>query len=88
MSRSDDRADRAWDEGAPTLRERFRLAVRQNPIRGVGILLLLLLALVFFVATVLAFSTVEWVVILGVGVLALAVVLGGIGALTLLMRRE
>ena len=87
MSRSDDRSRQAWDEGAPTLRERFRLALRQNPTRGVGILLLLLLALVFFVATVLAFSTVEWLVILGAGVLSLAVVLGGIGAMTLLMRR-
>ncbi|NHX35339.1 MULTISPECIES: hypothetical protein [Halolamina] len=88
MSRSDDRAGGAWDEGTPTLRERFRLAVRQNPIRGVGILLLLLLALVFFVATAVEFRAVESMVILSVGVLALAVVLGGIGAVTLLMRRE
>mgnify|MGYP000507151141 CR=1 FL=1 len=88
MSRSDDRSGRAWDEGAPTLRERFRLAVRQNPIRGIGILLLLLLAMVFFVATVAAFPTIEWLQILGVGLLVLAVVLGGIGVATLYMRRQ
>lgn len=87
MSSSDDRHGRAWDDGTPTLRERFRLAVRQNPIRGLGILLLLLLALVFFVATILTFRLGEWMVILSVGLLILAVVLGGIGAATLLTRR-
>jgi len=87
VSSSDDRPGRAWDDGTPTLRERFRLAVRQNPIRGLGILLLLLLALVFFVATILTFQLGEWLVILSVGLLVLAVVLGGIGAATLLTRQ-
>lgn len=70
----------------PTVRERLRLAVQQNPVRGVGILLLLLLALAFLVTTVLTFRTVEWVVILGVGVVLIAIVLAAIGAVTLVMR--
>lgn len=87
MSRRDDRTERAWDDGTPTVRERFWLAVRQNPTRGAGILLLLLLALAFLVTAVFAFRAVEWLVILGVGVVLVAVVLGVVGGVTLLMRR-
>lgn len=71
----------------PTLRERLALAIRQNPVRGLGVALLFLLALAFLVATVVAFRTVEWVIILGAGGVLLAVVLGAVGAATLLMRR-
>lgn len=88
MSRPDGRDGRAWDDGTPTVRERVSLAVRQHPVRGVGILLLLLLALAFLIATVIEFQILDWLVILGVGLVLLAVVLGGIGAATLLMRRE
>lgn len=87
MSRSDDRSGRTWEDGTPTVRERFSLAVRQHPVRGVGILLLLLLSLAFFVATIIEFRILDWLVILGAGALLLVVVLGGIGVVTLLMRR-
>lgn len=70
----------------PTVRERIGLAVRQNPLRGVGILLLLLLALAFLVITVLTFPAVEWLVILGAGVVLIAVVLAVISAVTVVTR--
>jgi uncharacterized integral membrane protein len=88
VSRSDDRSGRAWEDGTPTVRERFSLAVRQHPIRGAGILLLLLLSFAFFVATVIEFRILDWLTILGAGVLLLLVVLGGIGVATLLMRSD
>lgn len=88
MSRPDDRSGRAWDDGTPTVRERVSLAVRQHPVRGIGILLLLLLSLSFFVATVIEFRILDWLVILGAGALLLVLVLGGVGVATLLMRRS
>lgn len=88
MSRPDDRDGRAWDDGTPTVRERVSLAIRQHPVRGVGILLLFLLSLAFFVATVIEFHILDWLVILGAGALLLVVILGGISVATLLMRRD
>lgn len=88
MSGSDDRDRRAWDDSTPTVRERFWLAVRQSPVRGAGVLLLLLLSLSFFVATVIEFRILDWLVILGAGAVLLVIVLGGIGIATLLMRRN
>ncbi|MFW5939255.1 MAG: hypothetical protein ACOCSD_04855 [Halolamina sp.] len=55
MSRSDERDERAWDEGLPSFRERLELAIRQRPIRGLVVLLLLLLGVSFLIAGVVAF---------------------------------
>lgn len=63
MSRSDERDGRAWDEDMPSLRERLGLAVRQNPIRGLVVLFLLLLGLGFLVAGVVAFRGAIWAAI-------------------------
>ena len=88
MSRRNDRSERAWDDGAPTLRERFKLAIRQNPIRGGSLLLLLLLALTFLGTAVVTFRAVQWLAIIGVGVVLVALVIAVVGGATLLMRRD
>ena len=71
----------------PDLRERLGLAVRQSPIRGAVVVLLLVVALGFLVTTVLAFDLGQSLWILAVGVLIVGLVLGAIALGTWLSRR-
>lgn len=98
MSRPDDRSEeRAWDDGAPTFTERLRLAVRQSPVRGLVIVALFLLSSVFLVAGLIEFRDVIWGAVVGaasallrgepMALLAVAVVLGAVGTVTLLLKR-
>lgn len=98
MSRPDDRGGkRPWDDGAPTFKERLRLAIRQSPMRGLVIVGLLLLSLVFLVGGLLEFSDAIWAAIVGfasallagnlTAILAVVAVLVAVGTATLLLRR-
>lgn len=71
----------------PSLRERLGLAVRQNPIRGLVVTLLLAVSAAFLVITLLAFDLGRSLWILAVGVLIVALVLGAIGLATWLSRQ-
>lgn len=63
MSRPDDGTrERAWDDNVPTFSERLRLAIRQNPIRGVVVMLLLLLSFSFLAAGFISFREAIWTV--------------------------
>ncbi|GAB7094365.1 hypothetical protein JCM30237_15170 [Halolamina litorea] len=98
MSRSDER-DRvgAWDDGMPSFRERLKLAIRQSPVRGVVVLLLLLLGLSFLVAGIVAFRDAIWAAVVDaasgllagepLAILGAAVVLVAVGVPILLLRR-
>ena len=98
MSRPDDRGEeRAWDDGAPTFKQRLRLAIRQSPVRGLVIVGLFLLSLVFLVGGLLEFRDAIWGAIVGfvsalsagnpTAILSVAVVLVAVGTVTLLLRR-
>lgn len=98
MSRPDERTEeRAWDDGVPTFWERLRLAIRQNPARGLVILALFLLSSVFLVGGLIEFRDPIWGAIVGAvsavvageptALLAVAVVLVAVGTGTLLLRR-
>jgi len=98
VSRPDDRGKRPWDDGAPTFKERLRLAIRQSPMRGLVIVALLGLSLVFLVGALLEFSDAIWAAIAGFGaallagdltaVLAVVALLVAVGTATLLLRRS
>ena len=98
MSRPDDRSEeRAWEDGTPTFEERLRIAVRQNPVRGGVIAALFLLSFGFLVGGVIEFRDAIRGAIVGfasallagnlTAILAVAVVLLGVGTVTLLLRR-
>jgi hypothetical protein len=98
VSRPDERnEERAWDDGAPTFGERLRLAVRQNPTRGLVIVALFLLSSVFLVGGLIEFRDPIWGAIVGAAsavlagdptaLLAVVVVLVAAGTGTLLLRR-
>ena len=98
MSRPDERTEeRAWDDGVPTFGERLRLAVRQNPVRGLVIGALFLLSAVFLVGGLIEFRDAIVGALVGAAsavlageptaLLAVAVVLVAVGTGTLLLRR-